>query len=391
MATGGTGGHIYPAVATARELIARGHAALILGQRGGMEERIAAEAGLLFQGVDAGKLARSGQGRPDPRELIRAGQGVAQARALLARLRPGAVVGFGGFASLPGVLAAQSLRIPTVLHEQNARLGLTQRLAAGRAVAIGTAYEQVLGLDPRKATLVGMPVREQRADRGQALARLKLKSGPLTVLVMGGSQGSLFLNRTVPGALRGVLGDAGRVPAARPTQLLSAGTAGGPPRIDLNFGAQAPDRDSGPAGPPVQVLHATGPRWLPEVIPRVRELEWYHVTGYVDAVDAWAVADLAITRAGTSTLAEAAFHGVPLVTVPLPESAENHQLHNALRVQEAGAGRLVEQQHAEMDLGAAVLECAAPDTRAAMHDAALRRSQVGAAGRFADLIEQHLR
>ena len=178
MATGGTGGHIYPAVATAHELIARGHAAMILGQRGGMEERIAADHGLLFQGVDAGKLARSGQGRPDPRELIRAGQGVAQARAVLSKLRPGVVVGYGGFASLPGVLAAQSLRIPTVLHEQNARLGLTQRLTVRRARAVGTAYERVLGLDPRKATMVGMPVREERMDRMAALSRLKLRTGP---------------------------------------------------------------------------------------------------------------------------------------------------------------------------------------------------------------------
>ncbi|WP_034353730.1 UDP-N-acetylglucosamine--N-acetylmuramyl-(pentapeptide) pyrophosphoryl-undecaprenol N-acetylglucosamine transferase, partial [Deinococcus phoenicis] len=135
MATGGTGGHIYPAVATARELMVRGHEALLLGQRGGMEERVAAEQGLAFHGVDAGKLARSGQGRPDPRELLRAGRGVAEARAFLKGAQPGAVVGFGGFASLPGVLAAQSLGLPTVLHEQNARLGLTQRLAAGRARA----------------------------------------------------------------------------------------------------------------------------------------------------------------------------------------------------------------------------------------------------------------
>ena len=85
MATGGTGGHIYPAVATARELMGRGHRALLLGQRGGMEERFAADSGLEFHGVDAGKLARSGQGRPDPRELLRAARGVAEARAFLAR------------------------------------------------------------------------------------------------------------------------------------------------------------------------------------------------------------------------------------------------------------------------------------------------------------------
>lgn len=150
MATGGTGGHIYPAVATAKELMARGHAALLLGQRGGMEERVAAEQGLEFVGVDAGKLARSGQGLADPRQLLRAALGVVQARRVLVGRQPGAVVGYGGFASLPGILAAQSLGIPTVLHEQNALLGLTQKLAVGRAKAVGTSYQEVRGLDLQK-------------------------------------------------------------------------------------------------------------------------------------------------------------------------------------------------------------------------------------------------
>ncbi|GAQ21354.1 UDP diphospho-muramoyl pentapeptide beta-N acetylglucosaminyl transferase, murG [Deinococcus grandis] len=371
MATGGTGGHIYPAVATARELSRRGHEVLLLGQRGGMEERVSREQGLPFEGVDAGKLARSGQGRPDPRELLRAGQGVLQARSLLNRLKPGVVVGYGGFASLPGVLAAQSLGVPTVLHEQNARLGLTQRLAVRKARAVGTAYERVIGLDAKLATMVGMPVREERLPRAEALARLGLQEGPLTIFVMGGSQGSLFLNQTVPDVLRHVFGPEGLLPPPAPGV------------VDLDF------TGAGRGG--VQVLHSTGPRWLSEVAPGVRDLEWYEAAGYVDAVAAWSVADLAITRAGTSTLAEAAYHGVPLIMVPLPESAENHQFHNAQAVQAAGAGVVVEQRNASEALGRAVLECAAAGTRASMREAALGRAQTGAAGRFADLIERHLR
>ncbi|MFC3603600.1 undecaprenyldiphospho-muramoylpentapeptide beta-N-acetylglucosaminyltransferase [Deinococcus soli (ex Cha et al. 2016)] len=371
MATGGTGGHIYPAVATARELSRRGHEVLLLGQRGGMEERVSREQGLPFEGVDAGKLARSGQGRPDPRELLRAGQGVLQARSVLNRLKPGVVVGYGGFASLPGVLAAQSLGVPTVLHEQNARLGLTQRLAVRKARAVGTAYERVIGLDAQLATMVGMPVREERLPRAEALARLGLQEGPLTIFVMGGSQGSLFLNQTVPDVLRHVFGPEGLLPPPAPGV------------VDLDF------TGAGRGG--VQVLHSTGPRWIAEVAPGVRDLEWFEAAGYVDAVAAWSVADLAITRAGTSTLAEAAFHGVPLVMVPLPESAENHQFHNAQAVQAAGAGVVVEQRSASEALGRAVLECAAAGTRASMREAALGRAQTGAAGRFADLIERHLR
>lgn len=384
LATGGTGGHIYPAVATAKELMSRGHTAAILGQRGGMEERVAAEQGLVFHGVEAGKLARSGQGRPNPAELLRAGQGVLQARALLGRLRPGVVVGFGGFASLPGVLGAQGIGIPTVLHEQNAKLGLTQRLAVRKARAVGTAYEKVLGLDPKKAHLVGMPVREERMDRRAALAKLGLQDSPLTIFVMGGSQGSLFLNNAVPDTLQNIFGQEGLV-----EHELGVMT----PHIDLDFDdwrshggrSNLPDLGAG-----VQVIHSTGPRWLSELIPRVKNLDWYHVSGYVDAVAAWSAADLAITRGGTGTLAEAAFHGVPLIMVPLPESAENHQYHNAMSVQNAGAGRVVEQAHAPERLGATVLECAAAGTRIAMRAAAQGRSQVGAAARFADLIERHL-
>ncbi|WP_084050957.1 undecaprenyldiphospho-muramoylpentapeptide beta-N-acetylglucosaminyltransferase [Deinococcus hopiensis] len=356
LATGGTGGHIYPAVATARELMGRGHETVLLGQRGGMEQRVAGEQGLAFHGVDAGKLARSGQGRPDPRELLKAVRGLGEARRFLQGAQPAAVVGYGGFASLPGVLAAQSLALPTVLHEQNARLGLTQRLAASRARAVGTAYPEVLGLSPEKATLVGMPVREERRPRQEALAALGLQPGRLTIFVMGGSQGSLALNNAVPDILRGLFGPEGR----------------------------GPDSE-------VQVLHSTGPRWVEEVAPRVADLPWYKAVGYTDAVAAWAAADLGITRAGTGTLAEAAFHGVPLVMVPLPESAENHQFHNALSVQEAGAGRVVVQPEMEPALGGAVLECAAPGTRTAMRTAALSRSPAGAAGRLADLVERHLR
>ncbi|ANE43531.1 UDP-N-acetylglucosamine--N-acetylmuramyl-(pentapeptide) pyrophosphoryl-UDP N-acetylglucosamine transferase [Deinococcus puniceus] len=404
MATGGTGGHIYPAVATARALMARGHTALILGQRDGMEERVAAEQGLPFEGVDAGKLARSGQGRPDPRELLKAGQGLAQARAVLSRLKPVVVVGYGGFASLPGVLAAQSLGLPTVLHEQNARLGLTQRLAVYRAKAVGTAYERVIGLPLAKATMVGMPTRETRMSRADALAQLGLQDGPLTLLVMGGSQGSLALNNAVPDTLRHVLGEEGLLGAgagggiSQMSTPVSTGArgelrAGGVlTQIDLDFtglpSSNSPVLNDSPA---VQVIHSTGPRWLGEVAPRVQDLGWYHPTGYVDAVAAWSAADLAITRAGTGTLAEAAFHGVPVIMIPLPESAENHQYHNAAAVQAAGAGRMVEQHRVGEALGDAVLECAASGTRTAMRAAALSRSPVGAADRFADLIERHLK
>jgi UDP-N-acetylglucosamine--N-acetylmuramyl-(pentapeptide) pyrophosphoryl-undecaprenol N-acetylglucosamine transferase len=351
LATGGTGGHIYPAVATARELARRGYQVTLLGQAGGMEERVAADNGLEFVGVSAGKFARSARGL-DPRQALKAARGLAQARSFLKRHAPGVVVGYGGFASLPGVLAAQHLGIPTVLHEQNARLGLTQRLALRRARAVGTAYPEVAGLPPDKATLVGMPVREEWLLRQEANQKLGLQDGPLTIFIMGGSQGSVALNSAVPGVLREVLGDAGLSP------------------------------DDG-----VQVIHSTGPRWLADVLPQVQGVGWYKAVGYLDSVAAWSAADLAITRAGTGTLAEAAFYGVPTIMIPLPSSAEDHQRFNARSVQAAGAGRLVEQEAMSRTLGSVVLECLNKETRAAMQAAALRRSPQGAASRLADLAE----
>lgn len=350
MAAGGTGGHIYPAVATAQELRRRGYQPVLLGQRGGMEERIARDTSLEFVGVSAGKLTRS---RPSPRELWRAARGFREAKRFLARLRPACVVGYGGFASLPGVLGAQSLGIPSVLHEQNARLGLTQRLALRRAAEVATAYPQVKGLPEGRGTLVGMPVREERMDRAEALAELGLQDGPLTLYVTGGSQGSVALNEAVPSVLAHLFGDEG---------LWGEGS--------------------------VQVLHSTGLRWVREVSGRIQHLGWYKTSGFVNAVAAWSVADLAITRAGTGTLAEAAFHGVPLVMVPLPTSAENHQLYNARAVESAGAGRVVEQSALSHDLGRVVLSCLAPESRRALHERALARSPQGAAQALADLVER---
>lgn len=353
LAAGGTGGHIYPAIATARELRARGHHPILLGQRGGMEERIARDTGVAFFGVSAGKLARA---KPDPRELWRAARGFREAKRFLGRERPACLVGYGGFASLPGVLGAQSLGIPTVLHEQNARLGLTQRLALRRARAVATAYPSVRGLPEGRGTLVGMPVREETMDRREALAELGLQDGPLTIYVTGGSQGSLALNDAVPNILTHLFREEG---------LWEHGS--------------------------VQVLHSSGLKWIREVSGRVKHLEWYKTSGFVNAVAAWSVADLAISRAGTGTLAEAAFHGVPLIMVPLPTSAENHQLYNARAVQAAGAGRVVEQHDLQEDLARVVVECLTPEVRERMRGAARARSPRGAARLLADLVEEVVR
>lgn len=344
LATGGSGGHIFPALAVAEALAARGAEVAFVGQARGMEARLIGETAYSFYGVRAGKWDRS---RPDPRQAWQAVMGVQDAYRIVKGLRPQLALGFGGFASFPGLVGALRAGVPLVLHEQNAFPGQVTRWLQGRACLVATAQREVHARLPRARRLehVGMPVREMSIPRAEARARLKLPDDGRVVLVMGGSQGSLALNRAVPEAYR-----------ALPSSV----------RDDLT------------------VLHSSGPRWAAELEEAVADLPRYRVAGWVDSVLAWAAADLAITRAGTGTLAEAAFHGVPLLMVPLPSAAEDHQTHNARAVEAAGAGRMI----AEGALGslAGAWQALMDDRvleRAAL--AARRRSPEGAAAHLAEL------
>lgn len=347
LATGGTGGHVFPALAVAREAVASGLTPVVLGARDGLEERVAAEAGLGFVGVSAGKWDR---GRPSPVQAARAAAGLAEAYLALRRLRPRVVVGFGGYASFPGAAAATRLRVPLVLHEGNAYPSAVNRWLASRAELVIVAQEEALAhlRDVRRSLVVPFPVREERVPRAEARAALGLPPDAVVTLVMGGSQGSATLNREAPRAYREV-------------------------------GPQAP------GGAPHHVVHAAGPGRAGEV--DAADLPLYHVREFVDAVVAWSAADLAVTRAGMGTLSEAAFHGVPLVMVPLPSAADDHQLHNARAVAAAGAGVVVEEKEVSR-LGSAWRSLLAPEARAAAAAAAARRTPAGAARRILCAVQE---
>ena len=347
LATGGTGGHIYPATATAKVLEARGLEVAFIGQQTGLEARLVPAEGFPFYGVRAGKWHR---GRPDPREALRAGLGFSDALRLVRQLKPVLILGFGGFASFPALAAARALGVPYALHEQNAYPGKVVRWFAGGARFIATATPEADAHLPGKAEAVGVPVREVRVERAEARRTLGLPEDAMVTLVMGGSQGSLVLNRVVPDAFR-------MLPRALKGSL--------------------------------SVLHSSGPAHLEATRERCADLTGYRVDGYLDSVLAWSAADLGITRAGNGTLAEAAFHGVPLVMVPLPSAAENHQLHNARAAEAAGAGLVVEERELET-LPAAWERLLEPDFRARASRAAARRSPAGAAERLAALVERTL-
>jgi UDP-N-acetylglucosamine--N-acetylmuramyl-(pentapeptide) pyrophosphoryl-undecaprenol N-acetylglucosamine transferase len=359
LATGGTGGHIYPALALARLLVARGYEVAFIGHRGGIEAKLVPDEGFAFWGVRAGKLDRS---RPDPRQGVRAALGLRDALAVVRHLRPALLVGFGGFAAFPGLAAARFLGVPWALHEQNAYPGLVTRLFARGARFIGVAQPGVAAHLPRAARArvveVGMPVREQRLPKREARRRLGLPEAATLTLVLGGSQGSMLLNRAVPEAF---------------AQL-------GPESAETHW-----------------ILHSSGAAHLETVQTHLRacltpsQRERYRVAPYLDTVLAWSAADLGVTRAGTGTLAEAALHGVPLLMVPLGAAADNHQLHNARAVERARAGTVIE----ERDLHPATLAAAwrrllEPEARARASAAAQSRSPAGAAARLCERVVQEL-
>jgi UDP-N-acetylglucosamine--N-acetylmuramyl-(pentapeptide) pyrophosphoryl-undecaprenol N-acetylglucosamine transferase len=352
LAAGGTAGHIFPAIALSQELAARGIPSALIGAQNGMEARLCAEHHLEFFGVRAGKLDRS---RPDPRALWNAAMGFFDAVRTVRRHKPNMVVGFGGFASFPGVAAAALTNTALALHEANAYPGLVTRLFAPRAKLVALADTATRAhLNNIPTPLVGMPVREKRLSRADALQTLSLEPNKFTVLVMGGSQGSVRLNALLPPILETAL-----------------------------------------AGKDAQVLHQTGRGRIPEVAPRVAHLPWYRCAEFVDGSAAFAAADFAITRAGMSTIADAAFHGVPLAAVPLPSSAEDHQRKNALALEQRGAGLCVLESELEAvtldgKLIGGMLSCLNPTRLVQWRETVQKYSPQGAAKRLADAVLEGL-
>jgi UDP-N-acetylglucosamine--N-acetylmuramyl-(pentapeptide) pyrophosphoryl-undecaprenol N-acetylglucosamine transferase len=343
LAAGGTGGHVFPALALAAAARAAGWRTTLVGDATGPERAWASEAEVPFLGLPAGKLDR---GRPDPRALARALHGIVVGLGAIRRERPDLVIGFGGFASLPAVAAARLTGTPFALHETNAYPGLVTRAFARAArLVVLTQGETAAHLPGARTAVVPLPVRERRRPRAEARAALEVPADAVLTLVLGGSQGSAYLNAAVP-------------PVAATLQ------------------AEHPD---------LWVLHQTGPRWLAATVEAVGARPRYRLEGFVDATVAFAAADLAVTRGGYGTLADAAFHGVPLVVVPLPSAAEDHQRHNALALEAAGAGRCVLEGDAE-GLARAWRALLDPDARRAAAAAARARSPEGGARLLLDAL-----
>ena len=323
---GGTSGHVYPALALAAELTKDGVEVVYVGSSGGPERTLAADAGLPFEALDVIGLER----RIGWRNVVAGGKlaaAVARCAGILGRARPDAVVVTGGYVGLPVALAARLRGYPLVLHEQNAVLGLANRVASRFAGAVALSFPGTgEGLGP-KAHVVGNPVRPEIAAlldpavreqaRAEALGHFGLEAGRRTLLLAGGSQGAKRINEAAAGLYDAWRGD---------------------------------DR--------VQVLQLTGSRnaeSVAAVLAAIRspgDMIVWNATPYTPRMDlAYAVADLAICRAGASTIAELESAGVPAVLVPYPYATGDHQSRNAEVVERAGAALAV----ADADLDAARL------------------------------------
>lgn len=353
LAAGGTGGHMVPAHALAAELKARGHGVMLVTDDRG------AKIPALFEDVPT-HILPAGRLGGGPISLIKAVfavlAGRREAKALYREFTPDAVVGFGGYPAFPALLAANSMGIPTILHEQNAVLGRVNRLLAGSAAAIATAYAEIDRLKPahaRKVELVGNPVRESVARLGTLPFPEFDDTAPLKILVTGGSQGATVLGQVVPDAL-GML-----APKLRH-------------RLQVVQQCRPDD------------IEAVRNRYAALNIPA-------ELTTYItDMPDRIAEAHLVIGRAGASSIAELTAAGRPAILIPLPIATDDHQTANAREMAKAGGARMIPQSEFSPEVLARQIEAIAGDPQA-LSNAAERALSVGrphATQDLADLVER---
>ena len=353
---GGTGGHVFPGLAVARELLRRDPVRPIvwIGSRAGLESRLVPAEGIRLVSLSLGGLAGKGI-VTRLRSAAQALAGVLRCMARFLRDRPAAVLGVGGFASGPACLAAVLLRVPLILHEQNSVPGGTNRFLARFARAIAVSFDETAAaLEASRIIVTGNPVRaEFFAPAAPVAQRAETAQPPrLKLLVVGGSRGARSINRAVAGALPGLARWKGRLSIVHQT-----GEADWEEARKAHAGA----------GLDSEVLP-----FLDDMPRRMRE------------------ADLVLSRSGASAVFEIAAAGRPAILVPFPHAAGGHQAANARSLAAAGAALVIEDRELSGGRLAAALDALLPDSQRlrTMADAARRLSRPDAASRIADLVEE---
>jgi undecaprenyldiphospho-muramoylpentapeptide beta-N-acetylglucosaminyltransferase len=332
VAGGGTSGHVLPALAIMDRLVQRGHPADSLhyvGTRRGVETRLLPPTGYAATFLTVSGLQRSFAPRDLARNaafLPRLVRATWASRRLLRRLRPRVVVNVGGYASLPATIAARLTRTPIVVVNYDLRPGLASKLGARLGATVATAFE---GSPLRNGRLTGAPIRpeiievDRSRDRAAARGLLGLPADRFVVAVTGGSLGAKAVNAAV-------------------AALVERCAA----RQDL------------------AVYHVVGERWRTQAPPErpANGGIMYRVIGYEERMPAvYAAADLMVTRAGASTIAELAATGTPAIVVPWPGAAENHQVDNARTLSDAGGAILLEESELTADRLVALVDVLSGD------------------------------
>jgi UDP-N-acetylglucosamine--N-acetylmuramyl-(pentapeptide) pyrophosphoryl-undecaprenol N-acetylglucosamine transferase len=352
LCAGGTGGHLFPAESLAVVLKKRGLALHLATDKRTAQFKFPAEAVHLISSATV-------RGR-NPLALARTvaalGFGTGQALALIGRIEPAVVVGFGGYPTVPPLLAAYLRRVPTILHEQNGVMGRANRLLASRVTAIATGFPNLKKFDARlqaKLTFTGNPVRPQVTEASAIPYAAPVLGGTFNLLVFGGSQGARVMSEIVPAAI----------------ERLEPGL-----RARLNIVQQARGED-------LEHVRAVYAR-----LGVTATCEGF----FSDLPSRMAAAHLVISRSGASTVAELSAIGRPALLVPLPHALDQDQLANAMVLQAAGGAITIEQRDFTPDRGAADIArlASGPDRLSAMAVASKSCGVVNAAERLADVVMQ---
>lgn len=346
IAGGGTGGHIIPALAVARELVARRSAeVLFVGTARGMETRLVPEAGFNLRLVDVGPLKNVNL-LTRLRTLLDLPRSVLACRRLILEFKPTVVFGVGGYASGPAMAAALLLKIPTMAFEPNAMPGLANRLVGKRVQAAAVNFPAAAAYF-HNAEVTGIPVRPE-------FFALPQRSGPPHLLIFGGSQGARLFNTTIPSIV--------------------------PSLLD--------------AVPGLTILHQSGARQVDATEAAYRASEAdpsrWKVSPFLNDMPArFAQASLVMARSGASTVAELAAAGKPALLVPFAAAADDHQKRNAEEMVSAGAAVMLQEHDLESHdkLFKTLTELlTSPDRLASMASAARTQAHPSAAQRIADRL-----
>ena len=305
---GGTGGHVFPALAIAKKLQAAGYEILWLGTRGRMEEQLVPKHGFNIEYINVSGLRRNGLKAKlsAPFMILRA---LFEALKVIRKFSPSVCLGMGGYASGPGGVAAYLLGIPLVLHEQNAAAGMTNRLLFKFAKKVLLGFPGAFS--GPKVSVIGNPVREEIIELNKCTRDFNY--GKLCILIVGGSLGAKALNDNLPECLK-------------------------------QFGDK------------IEVIHQAGKGNSQATLERYEGAQFtYQVSDFINDMDkVYLWAHLIICRAGALTVAEVSAAGLPAIFVPLPTAVDDHQTKNALTIVKAGAAKLI----AQKDLNAQSIKAA---------------------------------